>query len=88
MRRAVGLPPVACFSSSARSRTTAPPPRPWAFQAGERVPHRSVTALHAAMRRRRTLELDLLRGVQALRVTVELAAGDPPAARAAALHAV
>jgi DNA-binding MarR family transcriptional regulator len=86
MRRAVGLPPVAGLL--VREVEDDGPAAAAGVQVGDVLPYRSITALHAVMRRRRTLELDLLRGAEELRVTVELATGDPPATRAAALHAV
>lgn len=86
MRRAVGLPPVAGLL--VREVEEGGPAEAAGVQVGDVLPFRSVGALHAATRRGRTLELDLIRGVETVRVAVELAPGEPPAARGAALHAV
>jgi DNA-binding MarR family transcriptional regulator len=87
MRRAVGLPPVAGLlvreveEGGAAARA--------GLRIGDVLEFRSVAALHAALRASGPqLELDVVRGVERVRLTVALTAGDPPAARGAALHAV
>ena len=56
---------------------------------GDVLAFRSVAALHAALRANAgRLSLEVVRGVKRISVAVELAPGDPPAARGAALHAL
>jgi S1-C subfamily serine protease len=85
MRRAVGLPPVAGLL--VREVDEGGPAATAGVQTGDVLDFRSVAALHTALGESR-LELDVVRGVERVRLVVELAAGDRPAARGAALHVV
>jgi DNA-binding MarR family transcriptional regulator len=86
MRRAVGLPPEAGLL--VREVEPDGPAAAAGLRVGDVLRLRSIAELHAAVRGRRSVALDVLRGVEALTVRVALTAGDPPAARGAALHAV
>jgi hypothetical protein len=87
MRRAVGLPPVAGLL--VREVEEGGPAARAGLRIGDVLAFRSVAALHAALRASAgRLSLEVVRGVKRISVAVELAPGDPPAARGAALHAL
>ena len=85
MRRAVGLPPVAGLL--VREVEPGGPAATAGLRTGDVLEVRSIAELHAAMRAGR-LEVSVIRGVEHLRVTVPLAAGEAPPPRGAALHSV
>jgi DNA-binding MarR family transcriptional regulator len=85
MRRAVGLPPVAGLL--VREVEPDGPAAAAGLRTGDVLELRSIAELHAAMRAGR-LDVGVVRGLERLRVTVELAPGAAPSARGAALHAV
>jgi DNA-binding MarR family transcriptional regulator len=84
MRRAVGLPPLAGLL--VREVDDDGPAATAGIQLGDVLPFRSIGALNRALRRRRALELTVIRGVDELRVAVSLAPGEPRTAPG--LHAV
>jgi DNA-binding MarR family transcriptional regulator len=85
MRRAVGLPAEAGLLV----REVEPDGAAAAagLRTGDVLRLRSIGELHAALRGRKSVVLDVERGVDRLKVRVALAGGEPPAVRAA-LHAV
>jgi DNA-binding MarR family transcriptional regulator len=86
MRRAVGLPAEAGLL--VREVEPEGPAAAAGLRTGDVLRLRSIGELHAALRGRKHVTLDVVRGVDRLKVRVALVAGDPPAARGAALHAV
>jgi DNA-binding MarR family transcriptional regulator len=86
MRRAVGLPAEAGLLV----REVEPEGAAAAagLRTGDVLRLRSIGELHAALRGRKSVVLDVVRGVERLKVRVVLAAGVPPPAARAALHAV
>ena len=86
MRRAVGLPPLAGLLVREVEEDG---PAAAGLRTGDVLCLRSIAALHAALRESRgRLSLDVVRGVDRLVVEVELGAGEPAAARGAAVHVV
>jgi DNA-binding MarR family transcriptional regulator len=86
MRRAVGLPAEAGLL--VREVEPEGPAAAAGLRTGDVLRLRSIAELHAALRGRKHVVLDVVRGLDVLEIRVALAAGDPPAARGVALHAV